>query len=233
MTQNAGKFSQHISGAYLCTRARTSSNGGIKDSGQEFKLFVARWQPDTVIITPRSYNSGIPLMSAPINTMGLTDGSRAFKLPLVSLMKSRASAIQMHLWMKRSHSSGFESQLFTTYQVLKSFSLYLQRVTDLIDLSSALNFTAKLKQWPLRSELYGEVLGSWVHNPRMKSKAVLFPPLSHFLFNLKFLFLTALGLVVASGLSLVAGHSHSCPRACGIFSDRGSNLCPLLRQVDS
>ena len=66
MTQNAGKVFQHISGAYLCTRAGTSSDGGIKDSGQEFKLFVARWQPDTVIITPRSYNSGIPLMSAPI-----------------------------------------------------------------------------------------------------------------------------------------------------------------------
>lgn len=43
----------------------------------------------------------IPLKSGPIlKHHGLTDGSRAFKLPLVSLMKSHASAIQMHLELR-------------------------------------------------------------------------------------------------------------------------------------
>ena len=33
--------------------------------------------------------------------------------------------------------------------------------------------------------------------------------------------------------SAVAAHGLSCPMACGIFPDQGSNLCPLHWQVDS
>ena len=44
-------------------------------------------------------------------------------------------------------------------------------------------------------------------------------------------------VVVARGVkstgSVVVAHGLSCSVACGIFSDQGSNLCPLHRQVDS
>ena len=33
--------------------------------------------------------------------------------------------------------------------------------------------------------------------------------------------------------SVVVAHGPSCPAACGIFPDQGSNLCPLHWQVDS
>ena len=33
--------------------------------------------------------------------------------------------------------------------------------------------------------------------------------------------------------SVVVAHGFSCPLACGIFPDQGSNLCPLHQQVDS
>ena len=33
--------------------------------------------------------------------------------------------------------------------------------------------------------------------------------------------------------SVVGARGISCPVACGIFPDQGSNLCPLLWQVDS
>ena len=36
-------------------------------------------------------------------------------------------------------------------------------------------------------------------------------------------------IVVAS---LVSAHGLSCPTACGIFPDQGSNLCPLPWQAD-
>ena len=33
--------------------------------------------------------------------------------------------------------------------------------------------------------------------------------------------------------SIAVGHGLSCSAACGILSDQGSNLCPLLWQTDS
>ena len=46
------------------------------------------------------------------------------------------------------------------------------------------------------------------------------------------LFLAALGLHCYTGLVLVV-HGLSCPTACGIFLDQGSNSCPLHCQADS
>ena len=40
-------------------------------------------------------------------------------------------------------------------------------------------------------------------------------------------------VAVACGLSHCCAHGLSCPAACGIFPDQGSNPCPLHWQVDS
>ena len=39
--------------------------------------------------------------------------------------------------------------------------------------------------------------------------------------------------VLGTPASLVVAHKHSCPMACGIFPDQGSNWCPLHWQADS
>ena len=54
-------------------------------------------------------------------------------------------------------------------------------------------------------------------------------------------FLAALGLIAACrafsscsvSVSCCGGFGLSCPAACGIFQNQGSNLCPLYQQVDS
>ena len=51
--------------------------------------------------------------------------------------------------------------------------------------------------------------------------------------------LIAVGSLIAehelqvSRVSVVVAHVLSCPAACGIFLDQGSNLCPLHQQADS
>ena len=52
------------------------------------------------------------------------------------------------------------------------------------------------------------------------------------------LLIVVASLVVEHGLSRCAGsvvvaHGLSCSAACGIFPDKGSNLCPLHWQADS
>ena len=51
------------------------------------------------------------------------------------------------------------------------------------------------------------------------------------------LLIVVASLVVAQGLwstgSAVVAHELSCPAACGIHPDQGSNWCPLHLQVDS
>ena len=70
----------------------------------------------------------------------------------------------------------------------------------------------------------------------------------YFWLHLVFVGMLMLSLVAACGLIVVAspveGHRHwafsvvvaqglSCRKACGIFPDQGSNLCPLHGQADS
>ena len=45
--------------------------------------------------------------------------------------------------------------------------------------------------------------------------------------------LVAVAFLLQSTGSVVVAHRLSCPAVCGIFSDQGSNLCPLHWQADT
>lgn len=114
-----------------------------------------------------------------------------------------------------------EANCLPVIRLKKCFPLDFQIVADLIDLFSPLNFIAKLKQWPLTSELCGEDFGSWVHTPKSEVQSCFISAL------VTFLSITSYFLKERASWHLVWWNSRW-PRATGYVAHIKGRVCLLF-----